>query len=152
GRFMRELERRGKLDRAVEFLPDEEEMRRRAQTGKGFTRPELSVALAYAKLDLFAEIIGTELPDDPHFLSTLASYFPDATAKKFPTEVENHRLRREIIATVLANRIVNLGGPLFVHRMKESSGAGDARVARAFIVADGGFGLSALKARIDALD
>ncbi len=152
GRFMRDLERRSKLDRAVEYLPDEEELRERAQAGKGMTRPELSVLLAYAKLDLFAEIIATDLPDDPHFVSTLASYFPEATAKKFPGELENHRLRREIVATVLANRIVNLGGPLFVHRMKESSGASDARVARAFVVADGGFGLSALKARIDALD
>jgi glutamate dehydrogenase len=152
GRFMRELERRGKLDRAVEFLPDEEELRARAQKGRGLTRPELAVLLAYAKLDLFAETIDTDLPDDPHFLSTLASYFPQATAKKFPHELENHRLRREIIATVLSNRIVNLGGPLFVHRMKEGSGASDARVARAFVVADGGFGLSSLKARIDALD
>jgi glutamate dehydrogenase len=152
GRFMRDLERRGKLDRAVEFLPDEEELRKRAQAGKGLTRPELSVMLAYAKLDLFAEIIGTDLPDDPHFLSTLAGYFPDATAKAFPNEVEHHRLRREIIATVLANRIVNLGGPVFVHRLNESSGANHARIARAFVVADGGFGLSALKARIDALD
>jgi glutamate dehydrogenase len=152
GRFMRDLERRGKLDRAVEFLPDEEELRKRAQASKGLTRPELSVMLAYAKLDLFAEIIGTDLPDDPHFLSTLAGYFPDATAKAFPNEVEHHRLRREIIATVLANRIVNLGGPVFVHRLNESSGANHARIARAFVVADGGFGLSALKARIDALD
>ncbi|HEY1708994.1 MAG TPA: NAD-glutamate dehydrogenase [Rhizomicrobium sp.] len=151
-RFMRDLERRGKLDRAVEFLPDEEELRRRAQASKGLTRPELSVLLAYAKLDLFAETIGTDLPDDPHFLSTLASYFPEALAKRFPDEMEHHRLRREIIATVLANRIVNLGGPTFVYRMKESSGTGDVKVARAFVVADGGFGLSALKARIDALD
>src|SRR5436189_5984671 len=78
GRFMRDLERRGKLDRAVEFLPDEEELRKRAQASRGLTRPELSVLLAYAKLDLFAEIIGTDLPDDPHFLVTLASYFPES--------------------------------------------------------------------------
>lgn len=152
GRFMRDLERRGRLDRAVEFLPDEEELRKRAQASKGLTRPELSVLLAYAKLNLFAEIIGTDLPDDPHFLSTLASYFPESLARRFPSELEKHRLRREIVATMLANRIVNLGGPVFVHRMKESSGASDAHVARAFVVADGGFGLSSLKARIDALD
>lgn len=149
---MHDLERAGKLDRVVEFLPDDEELRKRALAGKGLTRPELSVLLAYAKLDLYAEIVGTELPDDPHFVSTLAGYFPEALAKRFPDELEKHRLRREIVATVLANRIVNLGGPVFVHRMKESSGASDARVSRAFVVADGGFGLSALKARIDALD
>ena len=152
GRFMRELEARGHLDRAVEYLPDDAQLRVRAQSDKGLTRPELAVLLAYAKLDLKAELLASSLPDDPHFVAELASYFPPVAARSFRAEMESHRLRREIIADVLANRIVNLAGPVLVARMKEMSGAGGADVARTCVVAEGAFGLSALKARIDALD
>ncbi len=152
GRFIRDLERRGRLDRAVEFLPDDEALRKRAQAGKSLTRPELAVLLAYAKLDLDAEIVASDLPDDPYFAGELVAYFPHAAASRFPQELANHRLRREIIATSLANRIVNLAGPVFVHRMKEVSSAPGARVARAYVQAEGAFSLGALKARIEALD
>jgi glutamate dehydrogenase len=108
--------------------------------------------LAYAKLDLDAEIVASDLPDDPTFESVLAGYFPPAAVARFPDALQHHRLRREIISTALANRLVNLAGPVFVARMKEISGANGAHVARAFVVAEGAFGLEALKARIDALD
>jgi glutamate dehydrogenase len=151
-RFMRELESRGRLDRAVEFLPDDAELRRRAQSSKGLTRPELAVLLAYAKLDLKADILASDLPDDPHFKDELSGYFPAAAAAKFPGELENHRLRREIVTDSISNRLVNLSGPVFVARMKEMSSAPAALVARAFILAEGAFDLSTLKARIDTLD
>ncbi len=151
-RFIRDLERRGKLDRAVEFLPDDDALRDRAKEDKGLTRPELAVLLAYAKLDLDAEIDRERTARRSLFRSELAGYFPPAAVKRLPQELQHHRLRREIISTVLANRIVNLAGPVFVPRMKEMSGAPTALVARAFVVAEGAFGLSALKSRIDALD
>jgi glutamate dehydrogenase len=146
------LERRGKLDRAVEFLPSDADLRKRAQDMKGLTRPELAVLLAYAKLDLDAEIVASDLPDDPYFAATLAAYFPDKAVEKFPGELEQHRLKREIISTSLANRIVNLAGPVYVQRMKETSSAPASRVARSFVAAEGAFGLSTLSERIDALD
>jgi len=149
---MRDLERRGRLDRAVEFLPADDELQRLENENKGLTRPELAVLLAYAKLDLDAEIVASDLPDDPTFESVLAGYFPPAAVARFPDALQHHRLRREIISTALANRLVNLAGPVFVARMKEISGANGAHVARAFVVAEGAFGLEALKARIDALD
>jgi glutamate dehydrogenase len=152
GRYMRDLEARGRLDRAVEFLPDDSELRRRAQTGKGMTRPELSVLLAYAKLDLKAELIASDLPDDPYFLPELNSYFPKEAVARLPDELVKHRLKREIIATQVTNKLVNLAGPLFIARMKEMSGAAAARIVCAFAVADGAFGLSQLKSRIDGLD
>jgi glutamate dehydrogenase len=152
GRFMRELEGRGKLDRAVEFLPDDAQLRVRAQNDKGLTRPELAVLLAYSKLDLKDELIASTLPDDPHFSFELASYFPAVLAEKFRGEMESHRLRREIITDVLANRIVNLAGPVFVARMKEMTGAPGSEVARTYVVAEGAFGLSKLKEQVDALD
>jgi glutamate dehydrogenase len=152
GRFMRELEGRGRLDRAVEFLPDDAQLRIRAQSDKGLTRPELAVLLAYAKLDLKDELLASTLPDDPHFAAELASYFPAKAVEKFRGELESHRLRREIVTDVLANRIINLAGPVFVARMKEMTGATGAEVARTYVVAEGAFGLAALKQRVDALD
>jgi len=152
GRAMRDFETRGRLDRAVEFLPDDIELRRRAQAGRGLTRPELAVLLAYAKLDLKAELITSDVPDDPYFLPALEAYFPPEATRRLPDELANHRLKREIITDATANSVVNLAGPLFVARMKEMSGAPEARVVRAFAVADAAFGLSALKTRIDALD
>ncbi|HEY2445892.1 MAG TPA: NAD-glutamate dehydrogenase [Rhizomicrobium sp.] len=152
GRFIRDLERRGRLDRAVEFLPDEDELHRRAQAGLGLTRPELAVLLAYAKLDLDAHIVASDLPDQAFFASELTAYFPSSVVTRLPEELIHHRLRREIIATVLANRIVNLAGSVFVHRVEEISSAPGAAIARAFVLADGSLELSALKSRIDALD
>jgi glutamate dehydrogenase len=108
--------------------------------------------MAYAKLDLDAEILDSALPDDSAFAPTLAAYFPTQAAQTFAPELPQHRLKREIVSTTIANRIVNLAGPVFVARMKEMSGASGAEVARAFVVAEGAFGLEALKARIDALD
>ncbi len=151
-RFIRELESRGKLDRAVEYLPADTDIATLAHDGKGLTRPELAVLLAYAKLDLDSEILASALPDDPALAPMLAAYFPKLAATQFASELPQHRLKREIISTSLANRIVNLAGPVFPARMKEMSGASGAEVARAFVVAEGAFGLGALKQRIDALD
>ncbi|MBV9693334.1 MAG: NAD-glutamate dehydrogenase, partial [Alphaproteobacteria bacterium] len=152
GRYMRDLEARGRLDRAVEFLPDDAQLRVRAQNDRGLTRPELAVLLAYAKLDLKDELLASALPDDPHFANELASYFPAKAVERLPKELQSHRLRREIVTDVLANRIVNLAGPVFVARMKEMTGASGAEVVRVSVVAEGAFDLSALKARVDALD
>lgn len=92
------------------------------------------------------------LPDDPDFAALLAGYFPPRAVEAFPQEAERHRLKREIISTVLINAIVNLAGPVFVLRTREVTGLSSAQVARGFVLSDGAFGLSALKTRIDALD
>jgi glutamate dehydrogenase len=110
------------------------------------------VLLAYAKLDLDAEVLASSLPDDGFFAGLLDGYFPPAAVTAFPEEPGRHRLRREIISTVLINTIVNLAGPVFVLRTREVTGLSSADVARGFVLSDGAFGLSALKARIDALD
>jgi glutamate dehydrogenase len=152
GRLMRDLEKRGKLDRAVEFLPGNAALNSLAHDGKGLTRPELAVLLAYAKLDLDAQILASALPDDPAFAALLTGYFPPTAMQAFPTEPVRHRLHREIISTVLVNRMVNLAGPVFALRMGELSGLGGADVARGFAITDGAFALGTLKSRIDALD
>jgi len=151
-RFVRDLERRGLIDRAVEFLPSDDELHRRAQSGIGLTRPEIAVLLAYAKLDLDAQLAASDLPDQPFFASELGSYFPSPAVSRFPEEMIHHRLRREIIATVLANRMVNLAGPVFAYRLEEITSAAGPAIARAFVLADGAFDLTPLKLRIDSLD
>jgi glutamate dehydrogenase len=151
-RLMHDLEIRGKLNRKVEFLPNDADLKALAQAGKGLTRPELAVLLAYAKLDLDAQVLASPLPDDPAFAALLAGYFPPEAVRAFPDEPQRHRLKREIISTVLVNAIVNLAGPLFVLRTAEVTGLSGAAVARGFVLSDGAFGLSALKNRIDTLD
>ncbi|HEU0161647.1 MAG TPA: NAD-glutamate dehydrogenase [Rhizomicrobium sp.] len=151
-RLIRDLESRGKLDRAVEYLPSDAAMKALANDGKGLTRPELAVLLAYAKLDLDADVLASPLPDDPAFAGLLSGYFPQAAVAAFPQEPQRHRLKREIVSTVLVNRLVNLAGPAFALRMREISGLTGAGVTRGFVLTDDAFGLSALKARIDALD
>jgi len=151
-RFIAELEGRGKLDRTVEYLPSAAEMKKLGHDGKGLTRPELAVLLAYAKLDLDAELLDSSLPDDAALRGSLIHYFPPPAVSAFPQEPGRHRLKKEIVSTVLTNRLVNLAGPAFVLRMKELSGQDAAAIARAFVIADGAFGLTSLKARLDALD
>ncbi|MEA2464610.1 MAG: glutamate dehydrogenase, partial [Acidobacteriota bacterium] len=100
-RFMRGLEKLGKLDRAIEGLPDDETIAERHTRGLGLTRPEIAVLLAYAKMVLFEDLVKTELPDDPQLANDLVLYFPDELRVRFRPAIERHRLRREIIATVV---------------------------------------------------
>jgi len=120
-RFMTELEAAGRLDRRVEGLPDAAQMLELAATGKGLTRPELAVLLAYGKLDLFDQIVASKAPDDPAFEATLAGYFPEPLAR-YDDEMKRHRLRREIIATVIDNELINICGPTFPSRLRAAAG------------------------------
>ncbi|WP_205826678.1 NAD-glutamate dehydrogenase [Mesorhizobium zhangyense] len=152
GRFMSALEARGLLDRTVETLPSPAALTEREKRGEPLTRAELGVLLAYAKIVLFSDIVSSNLLDDPHFERDLMGYFPDRMAKKYAAEIGTHRLRREIIARVLANDLINRGGPTFVNRLQEATGSTAADVVRAFTVVRAGFGLPALYRDIDALD
>lgn len=149
---MQALEARGLLDRAVEVLPGSQAVAEREARGEPLTRAELGVLLAYAKLVLFDDLIAGGLPDDPHFEADLSAYFPGRMAKKYAEEIRSHRLRREIIATQLANDAINRGGPPFVSRMQDLTGRSAAEVVAAYAVVRDGFELPALYAQIDALD
>jgi glutamate dehydrogenase len=150
-RFMRALEKAGKLDRAIEFLPDDETVRARLAAHQGLTRPELAVLLAYAKMSLYDELLPSDLPDDPQLIDDLEKYFP-APLRQYKAALEGHRLRREIIATVVTNSLVNRVGPTFVHVMKERAGVGAAPIARAYAITRGAFRLRELWSAIEALD
>jgi len=152
GRFMRALERDGRLNRAVEGLPSTDNLRERANRNEGLTRPELAVLLAYAKLQLFDEINSSQIPDDPFYAQTLKNYFPSDVRTRFPKGMAMHRLKREIVATVLGNDIVNRGGPVFMHRLKEASASEAPALARAYTIALNVFGIDKIAERINALD
>ncbi|MDP3382866.1 MAG: NAD-glutamate dehydrogenase, partial [Phenylobacterium sp.] len=128
-RFMARLETMGRLDRVVEGLPDAAAIAERAEAGRGLTRPELAVLMAYGKIQLFREMVETEVPDDPWFEQVLEGYFPKPLMRYAP-EMRRHRLRREIIATVVANDVVNRCGPSFPSRLMAAAGCD----ARAFFV------------------
>ncbi len=152
GRFMTVLEGRGLLDRAVENLPSPAALAEREARGEPLTRAELGVLLAYAKIVLFSDIVASDVPDDPHFDRDLMAYFPERMAKKFADDIHGHRLRREIIARVIANDLVNRGGPSFVNRLEEATGRSAADVVLTFAAIRDGFALPALYGEIDALD
>src|SRR5690606_23700564 len=110
---------------------------------------ELGVLLAYAKLTLFSDLVAGGLPDDPWLERDLKAYFPPRMAAEYRPEIVGHRLRREIIATQLANDIINRGGPAFVSQMKDLTGRDDEAVGRAFVLAREGYDLVRLHGEID---
>jgi glutamate dehydrogenase len=151
-RLMQSLEAAGRLDRAVEFLPDDATLAERAQTGTGLTRPELAVLLAYAKLALHDELLHSSVPDDPYLAKDLFRYFPKILAADYPDTIIGHRLRRDITATALANALINRGGPSIVTRLAAETGAGAAAIVRSFAVVRDSFSLTELNQQINALD
>ena len=150
--LMKSLEAAGDLDRAVEFLPDNIEAKERATAQKPLTRPEVSILLAYAKNTLYADLLNSTVPDDPYLGKELYRYFPSHLAGKQPQTIENHRLRREVIATVLANAMINRGGPAYIHKMTTATSADGAQVAFAYAAARDSFGLTDLNSAIDLQD
>ncbi|WP_185984211.1 NAD-glutamate dehydrogenase [Aureimonas mangrovi] len=151
-RLMTVLEDRGELSREVETLPSDAAIADLRAAGRGLTRPELAVLLAYGKIDLFDRILESDLPDDPYLGDRLHAYFPDAMRAEFAGEIDGHRLRREIVATALANDFVNRLGPAFAITFADAAGALPSRSVRAFVAASDGLGTGALYAAIDALD
>jgi len=151
-RLMQALEAAGRLDRRVEALPDDLVLAERQAEGKPLTRPEIGVLLAHAKLALHDELVAGDVPDDPAIAVELFRYFPAAMHKPWRREIANHPLRREIVATVVANAMINRGGPTFVTRIADRSGRTSSEIARAFFVVREAFRVEELCAEIDALD
>ncbi|MEL6436796.1 MAG: NAD-glutamate dehydrogenase domain-containing protein, partial [Pseudomonadota bacterium] len=151
-RLMESLESRGLLNRAVEFLPDEEEITERMAKGEALTRAEIGVLLSYAKLVLFDDIVASDLPDDPYLEDALISYFPPRMQKAHGALIAGHRLRREIIATLLANQVINRGGTSVISRFEDATGLLPSVISRAHVVIRDGLETEAIHAAIDALD
>jgi len=151
-RFIHELERTGKLDRALEFIPDDEEIAYRVSKNKGLTRPELSVLLAYSKMVLKEDLIHPDITDNPYYDQLLINAFPKQLQKKYQEQMQQHPLRAEIIATKLANKIGNDMGFNFVHRMQEETGATVAEIANSYMMSCAIFELETFWKKIEVLN
>ncbi|MEE1928071.1 NAD-glutamate dehydrogenase [Streptomyces sp. TRM 70351] len=151
-RFMRALSRSGRLDRGLEHLPTDRQIRERAANGLGLTQPELAVLLAYAKITVTEELLHTGLPDDPYLRELAHCYFPLPLRERFPDEIDAHALRRQIVTTVLVNDTVNMGGSTFLHRLREESGASIEEVVRAHTAGRAIFDVARFWDEVETLD
>ncbi|MCO4860095.1 NAD-glutamate dehydrogenase [Cupriavidus sp. WGlv3] len=151
-RLVRWLERAGRLNRALEFLPSDEDIAERKLAGEGLTSPERAVLLAYSKMWLYDELLGSDVPEDALVAGLLADYFPVPLRQRYGEAMQRHPLRREILSTHLTNMLVNRIGATFVHRIMEETDARPADIVRACLIARDVFALTALWQEIDALD
>ncbi|WP_417655734.1 NAD-glutamate dehydrogenase [Pseudidiomarina aestuarii] len=149
-RFIHHLEREGQLNRSLEFLPDDDELAERQATGKGLTRPELAVITAYGKMVLKEQLLDDAIMADPFHARSLLNAFPKPLQEHYAEAMQAHPLRAQIIATRLANNIVNDMGPNFVFRKQDVTGATVAEVASAYVVARECFNLRGLMEQIEA--
>jgi glutamate dehydrogenase len=150
--LMRSLERSGELNRALEFLPNDEQLTEGRKRGAGLTRPELAIMLSYSKIWLSKHLLDSDVPADPYLSLELKRYFPGPVRQRFARSIGHHRLRREIIAMAITNSLVNRMGPAFVSRAQDDTGAAPARIARAYSAAREIFDMREVWARIEMLD
>ncbi|MER8017610.1 NAD-glutamate dehydrogenase [Streptomyces griseoluteus] len=151
-RFIRHLVREGHLNRALEFLPTDRQIRERLNQGQGLTSPETAVLLAYTKITVAEELLHTSLPDDAYLRGLLHAYFPTALRERFAEVIDSHPLRREITTTVLVNDTVNTGGTTYLHRLREETGASLEEIVRAQTAARAIFSSSPVWDAVEALD
>lgn len=150
--IIKKLEKEGKLNREIEFLPTDDEFDERKARKQGLMRPKLAVLLSYAKIDLYQKILSSHLPDEEYYSQDLLLYFPEKMQTKFKKYIETHQLRREIIATFVTNSLINRTNSTFVHSINKETGMEACDIARAYTVARDAFGLRDLWKEIEALD
>lgn len=150
--LMRTLERDGSLNRDIENLPSDEGFAELAANDLGLTRPEIAILMAYAKMSLLDILVKSKLIEDPVLRPELEWGFPSVLRKKFGEDLSEHRLKREIIATVLANEVVNWAGLTFVYEVKEETGLGVEDIVAAFVIVREVYGLQGQWEAINELD
>ena len=151
-RMMQQFERMKELDRAIEFLPTDKQLQERRAEKRGLTRPEIAVLLSYSKMVLYKQLLESDLPDDAYFHNYLLRYFPEAMQKNYAEIIAAHPLKREIIATVVTNSIINRSGLAFIHTLAEDSGMKLSEVAKAYMLARDAFALRPVWSEIEALE
>jgi glutamate dehydrogenase len=151
-RYLRSLEAAAALSRELEFLPGDESLAERRGAGGGLTAPELAILLSYTKAALTDELVASPAPDEAFFSRELERYFPFVLRERFAEEIARHPLRREIVASRVANELVNRAGTTFAFRLGDETGAATADVARAYAAVRDVFGLTELWAETEALD
>ncbi|MEO7073018.1 MAG: NAD-glutamate dehydrogenase domain-containing protein, partial [Rhodanobacter sp.] len=150
--FIRTLEAEGTLDRQVENLPSDAELADRKTRGVGLTRPELAILLSYDKIRLYQQLLDSDVPEDPYLSKELMRYFPVPLHEKYAANMQRHRLKREIIATVVTNSTINRMGATFMMRMQEDTGQGPAAIAKAYTAAREIIDARDMWAQVEAMD
>ncbi len=150
--LIRALEKKKRLQRATWHLPDDEAIEARRRTNAGLNRPELSVLMAYAKIDLYDALLDSDVCEDAYLGALIMDYFPGPIQERYPGRIRGHRLRREILATYIANSMINRMGITFPFRLHEHSGAEEPDLARAFMVTRRVFSLPELWQGVADLD
>ena len=151
-RLIRRLEREGRLKRRLEFLPNEDEIAERMSQSMGLTRPELAILLSYVKIALFQESLESDVPEDTYLAKELAHYFPTPLQTRYRAYMENHPLRREIIATYIINNVINYADLTMISRFGDQYGYTAADVIRAYVAARDIFGMMSFCENVEALD
>jgi glutamate dehydrogenase len=151
-RLIINLEKTGLLDRDLEFLPDETEIEERRQRKQGLTRPEIAIVLSYAKIDLYNGLASSGQTLEDFLTTDPQRYFPPLLRRRYKDLIPGHRLSREILATLIANNIVNRMGPVFVRRMQQDTGVNTVTIARAYVIARELCRASSIWRSIEALD
>jgi glutamate dehydrogenase len=150
-RAMEILEEDGRLNRQVEGLESNEELLRRAQDNRGLTRPELAVLLSTSKLALQAALEAGRITEDPTLTPELRAAFPKRMQERHGDAIEAHRLRRQIIATKIANRFVNRLGITALFTLTEEEGASFGQAAASFVAAERLFEMDSLWRELDRI-
>jgi glutamate dehydrogenase len=151
-RVIPHLEQVAGLDRDLEFLPTEEAIHERKVNHEGLVAPELAVVMAYSKIHLYASLLESDLPEDEYLWHDLERYFPPPLPDLYGEQMRAHRLRREIIATVVANQLVDRAGTTFFFRLSEETGASPSLLARAYAAAREIFDMRPFWSAVEALD
>lgn len=151
-RYMSELEKSGRLNRKLEFIPDEKILLERKANGQSLTRPELAILLAYSKMFLKQDILASDVPEDPYFVKHLKMAFPKILCEKYLPQMKEHSLRREIIATQLGKSIADHMGINFIERLQRETGASVAFIMRAYVIAESIYSMDDMWRQIEALD
>ncbi|NLU83993.1 NAD-glutamate dehydrogenase [Rhodococcus sp. HNM0569] len=140
----------GEVDRELDVLPDDDELARRSASGGELTSPELATLMAHVKLALERDLLATELPDSDTFAATVPRYFPTPLRDRFAPQIARHPLRRQIVATMLANDTIDTGGITYAFRLAEDVGASGTDAVRAHTVVTSVFDIAGLRARVRA--
>jgi glutamate dehydrogenase len=151
GRYIKELERTGKIDRALEFLPDDKALQERKLIGQGLGRPGIAVLMCYSKSLLKEQILASGVPEESYMEQFLISSFPKPLQERFSTQMQDHPLKREIIATKLSNIIVNEMGFTFVYRLQDETGAPVSAIVKAYMITRSVLGLESVWKQIEEL-
>ncbi len=151
-RLIRFLEQNAGLNRKLEFLPSDDAIDERKAAHQGLVAPELAVVMAYIKIHLYRQLLDSDLPEDGFLAHDLERYFPAPLPERYPEQMRGHRLKREIIATVVANQLVDRAGTTFAFRLLEETGALPAVLARAYATAREVLDMRSFWEQVEALD